>query len=49
MGSSFLVSKTNQSSATIKRDLIAFNIADTIPVGSTVIKTDSLIEPNLQR
>ncbi len=36
IGPSFFVGRTNQSSNSIRRGLIAFDIADAIPAGSTV-------------
>ena len=47
MGSSFFVGKTNQNSESIRRGLIAFDIADQIPAGSTI--TEVKLTLNLER
>lgn len=47
MGLSFFVGKTNQNSESIRRGLIAFDIADQIPAGSTV--TEVKLTLNLER
>ncbi len=47
MGSSFFVGKTNQNSESIRRGLIAFDIADQIPAGSTI--TEVQLTLNLER
>jgi len=47
LGSSFFVGRTNQNSESIRRGLIAFDIADQIPAGSTI--TEVKLTLNLEK
>ncbi len=47
MGSSFFVGRTNQNSESIRRGLIAFDVAEQIPAGSTV--TEVKLTLNMER